>query len=339
MHSTIKDVASKANVSTATVSLVLHNHKRISQVTRTRVLKAVADLNYRPSRMARGLVLRETKNIGFLLTHDHFLRTEPFYTHIFIGTEFEARDHEYYVLLNTISGDFDKCNSLPRFILERNVDGVIIAGKVPDEIISCMVSYKIPIVFTDYFPDSGTYPAVLIDNMDGGIKATDHLISNNHKRIGFIGGDIKHPSIRDRFQGYKMALEQAGLNFNPDFVVIRETSTTRQSGYHAVSELAAESKNITAIFAANDAMALGAMQYFKERHIRVPDDISLIGFDDITGDMYTDPPLTSISVPKIDLGAEAMRIMIDMLKKKVKSQKKVLVPVKLIKRQSVADIN
>ena len=129
MHSTIKDVASKANVSTATVSLVLHNHKRISQVTRSRVLKAVADLNYRPSRMARSLVLRETKNIGFLLTHDHFLRTEPFYTHIFIGTEFEARDHEYYVLLNTISGDFDKCNSLPRFILERNVDGVIIAGK------------------------------------------------------------------------------------------------------------------------------------------------------------------------------------------------------------------
>jgi LacI family transcriptional regulator len=335
MPSTIKDVARKANVSTATVSLVLHNHKRISQNTRKKVLKAVTDLNYRPSRMARGLVLKETKNIGFLLTDDHFLRTEPFYTHIFLGTEFEARDHEYYILLNTIPRDFDECNSLPRFVLERNVDGVIIAGKVPNEIILCLQSYQIPIVFIDYYSDMGEYSAVLIDNLDGGIKATDHLIENNHTEIGFIGGDIKHPSIRDRFHGYKIALEKAGLDFNPKYVITRESSTTRESGYHAVSELFAGNKKITALFAANDAMAIGAMQYLKEHRIKVPEDISIIGFDDVNADMYTDPPLSSIRVPKVDLGTEAMRIIIDILKHKIRKSKKVLVPVELIKRQSV----
>jgi LacI family transcriptional regulator len=335
MPSTIKDVARKANVSTATVSLVLHDHKRISQNTRNKVLKAISELNYTPSRVARGLVLKETKNIGFILTNDHFLRTEPFYTHIFLGTEFEARDYEYYVLLSTIPEDFDKCKHLPRFVLEKNIDGVIIAGKVPNEIFSCLESFNIPFVFSDYYPATGEYSAVLIDNVDGGKKATEYLIANNHKNIGFIGGDMNHPSIHDRFQGYKFALEKAGIEYNAANVITRETSTTRQSGYHAASELAAQDKNITAIFAANDAMAIGALQYYNEKNLMVPDDISLVGFDDLTTDLFTDPPLSSIRVPKIDLGAEATRILIDMLKRKVTSAKKVLVPVELIERKSV----
>ena len=126
MMATIKDVARRANVSTATVSLVLHNNKRITDFTRRRVLKAVQDLDYHPSRVARGLVLRKTNNIGFILTDDHFLKTEPFYTHIFLGTEFEARGHKYYVLLNTIQSEFNEQNCLPRFVKERNVDGIII---------------------------------------------------------------------------------------------------------------------------------------------------------------------------------------------------------------------
>jgi LacI family transcriptional regulator len=339
MPSTIKDVAKKAKVSIATVSLVLHNNQRISTGTRRKVLKAVSDLNYRPSRIARGLVLRETKNIGFLLTHDHFLRTEPFYTHIFLGSEFEARDNEYYILLNAVPTSFAQHDSLPRFVLERNVDGIIIAGKIPQEIIDCLELYNLPFVFVDYYPQEGEYSAALIDNVDGAMQATQYLVECGHRAIGFIGGDLAHPSIRDRLQGYRMVLDKAQIIFKAKNVFTTESATTRESGYHATKELLGKNKNITAIFACNDAMAIGAMQFLKEYGYQIPRDISLIGFDDVTADLYTDPPLSTIRVPKVDLGAEAMRLLLEILNKKVKTPKKVLVPVELIKRKSVATIS
>ena len=175
---TIKDIAKKANVSIATVSLVIHDHKRISPETKKIVWDAIKKLNYHPSRSARGLVSRKTGNIGFILTDDHFLRTEPFYTRIFLGSEFEARENEYYLLLTTIDTEKIGKKALPRFILERNVDGVIVAGKVPQTFIYNMNNIEIPLVFIDYIPKKFQkhYSAVLIDNYNGGLLATKHLI-------------------------------------------------------------------------------------------------------------------------------------------------------------------
>ena len=337
MTITIKDVAKKANVSIATVSLALHDNVRISPGTKKKVMKVVDDLNYRPSRIARGLVLQQTQNIGFLLTNDHFLRSEPFYTHIFLGSEFEARDHNFYVLLNTIPDKFKECDRLPRFILEKNVDGVIIAGKVPAEIVTCLEVDKIPMVFVDYYPPSGEYSAVLIDNVQGGEKATEHLIQQGHRKIGFIGGDMVHPSIRDRFQGYKIALDKFKIPFNMNYVVTRESNTDRKCGYHAVEILLEKNNSLTAIFACNDAMALGAMQYIKETGKRIPKDISVIGFDDVAEDWSSDPPLSSVRVPKVEMGIESVRLLMDYLSSK--RPKKVLIPVELISRNSFLNIN
>jgi len=298
MPLTIKDVAKKARVSTATVSLVLQNNERISAATRQRVLRVVKKLDFRPSRIARGLVMQQTHNIGFVLTDDHFLRTEPFYTHIFLGSEFEARDHEYYVLLHTISHDFDKHKDLPRFIKEHDVDGVIVAGKVPQEIIDYIEQNKLPIVFVDYCPPKGDYSAVLIDNIKGGMEATDYLIDHGHHKIGFIGGDLQHPSIQDRYQGYKQAIEQKKVNFNNKYVITSEANTTRETGYNAARSLLSHQSQITAIFSCNDAMAIGAMQYIEDQGLRIPEDISIIGFDNVDAAVYTDPPLTTMHVPK-----------------------------------------
>jgi LacI family transcriptional regulator len=281
--------------------------------------------------------MRQTQNIGFLLTDNHFLRTEPFYTHIFLGSEFEARDHNYYVLLNTIPHKFKECDHLPRFILEKNIDGVLIAGKVPSEIITCVEDYKIPVVFIDFYPSFGDYSAVLIDNVQGGEKATEHLITYGHKNIGFLGGDMVHPSIRDRFQGYKNALNKFKLPFKSNYVVTRESDTDRRCGYHGAEILLKSNKNITAIFACNDAMALGAMQYIRKMGKKIPDDISLIGFDDVLEDLNSEPPLTSIRVPKVDMGIEGVRLLIEYIS--AKRPKKVLVPVDLISRDSVLKIN
>ncbi len=335
MSLTIKDVAKKANVSIATVSLVLQNNQRISPATRKRVLRVVDKFNYRPSRMARGLVMQQSHNIGFILTDDHFLRTEPFYTHIFLGCEFESHVYEYYILLHTIPRNYEKSKDLPRFIQEHNVDGVIIAGKVPAEIINSIEQNKLPVVFVDYCPPKGDYSAVLIDNIKGGIEATDYLIDHGHQKIAFIGGDLQHPSIQGRFQGYKQAIEQKKVSFNPKYVITSEADTTRDTGYNAARSLLSHGSQITAIFSCNDAMAIGAMQYIEDQGLRVPEDISIIGFDNVDAAVYTDPPLTTLNVPKEELGIEAMRLMVDILKKRVKSTKKVLVPVEIIRRESV----
>jgi len=335
LNVTIKDVAKKAEVSIATVSLVVHDNPRISTVTKKKVLKAIKALNYYPSRSARDLVSKKTGNIGFILTDDHFLRTEPFYTRIFLGTEFEARDGKYYILLTTVKSDFSDSDPLPRFILDKSVDGLIVAGKVPQNLIDRICGLKLPIVFVDFATNNDCYPLVLIDNVQGGIQATDHLLQLGHKNVGFIAGDIEHPSLYERFNGYKQALERAGIPINNNLVSIDAKYPDRQNGYDSARKLFENNKEITAVFACNDAMAIGVMHYLKDNGKKIPDDVSIIGFDDVEADLLLDPPLTTMRVPKIELGAEALRAMIDQLKmKNGGSNKKILVPVELIVRNS-----
>lgn len=337
MPSTIKDVAKKAGVSIATVSLVLHDNKRISPATRKKVKNAITKLNYHPTRSARGLVSRTSGNIGFILTEDHFSRSEPFYTKIFLGTEFQARENEYYILLTTIPSKNGSTTYIPRFVLEKNVDGIVLAGKVPQNFVDKLINFNIPLVFVDYLPSEGKFPAVMIDNFDGGYRATNHLIQCKHTKIAFIAGDINHPSISERYKGYKAALENAQIPVDNKRVVIDEAYPSRESGYNALKKLTNCTEDFSAIFACNDAMAIGALQYLKEHGIRVPQDISIIGFDDVEADLSIDPPLTTMAVPKVDMGIEAIKLMLDILYKKSTIPRKVLMPVKLIIRKSTCN--
>jgi len=331
---TIKDVAKKANVSIATVSLVIHDHKRISKETKLKVLDAIEELNYYPSRSARGLVSKKTGNVGFILTNDHFLRTEPFYTNIFIGTEFGARENELYVLLNTVDSNYKENDPLPRFILERNIDGIIIAGKVPNVLIEKLCSFKLPVVFIDfqYFKDN--CPTVVVDNALGGRMAVNHLIELGHKNIAFVGGDIQHPSISDRFKGFYSAMEGANIDVNKDFIDTEEDYPAASNGFNAAKRLFEKNKNITAVFACNDAMAMGVIQYLKEKGKRIPEDISIIGFDDVIPTNSTGFSLSTIRIPKMEMGVEAMRLMSALLRGDTKINKKITVPVELIVRSS-----
>ena len=338
MSTTIKDVALKAGVSIATVSLVINDNKRISSETKKKVLRIIKQLDYHPSKSARDLASQKTGNIGFILTDDHFLRTEPFYTRIFLGTEFEARDSNYYILLATVLSNFNNKDSLPRFVLEHSVDGVIIAGKVPNFLIAKLVEYNIPLVFVDYKPEDQNFPVVLIDNIQGGVLATEHLLNYGHEHIGFIGGDILHPSIRDRLTGYNRALDSAGIKQNQKLVHVSSTYPDRQNGYDAAKELFTKNKNISAIFACNDAMAIGAMHFLKDNGYKIPGDVSVIGFDDVEADLLLNPTLSTIRVPKFDLGSEALRLIKQSLVDPKVKTKIVLVPVELIVRESTKNI-
>lgn len=336
MKSTIKDVAKKADVSIATVSFVINDSKHVSAETKKRVLKAIKSLNYHPSKSAVSLVSGKTGNIGFILTDDHFLRTEPFYTRIFLGTEFEARSEGYYILLTSISPDFNEYDSLPRFILNKSVDGIIIAGKISQNLIERLATYNLPTVFIDYIPPTNSHPLVLIDNLQGAILATTHLINLGHKNIAFIGGDINHPSLLDRLNGYKQALVNANISVKNNLIVTDTKYPDRQNGFNSAKKLFSKNKNVTAIFAGNDAMAIGVLHYLKDNGHKVPEDVSLIGFDDVEADLMLNPPLTTIRVPKIEMGIEALKLLANTLRNKKTLSKKILVPVELIVRESTS---
>ncbi len=333
MTATIKDVAKKVGVSVSTVSLVINNKPGVTEATRQKILKAIKELNYHPHHLARGLASKRKGNIGFILTNYHFSRAEPFYTKIFLGSELEARNHNYYILLTTVENKFSK-KDVPRFLLERNVDGVILAGKIPNGLIDYLNRFDLPVIFIDYVPPHGKYLAILMDNVDGAMQAVKHLIKKGHRKIVFIGGDINHPSINSRLKGYKLELEKHNIPVSEELIFTDAPDTTSQYGYELTCKLLDKKIPFTAIFAANDAMAFGCMKCLREKHIRVPDQVALVGFDDVEIASQMEPKLTTIRVNKEDMGALAVKTMVDIINSNRMLQGKFLVPVELIVRDS-----
>lgn len=336
MAPTIKDVAKKAGVALSTASLVLNDRPNVNPVTKERVLQAIRELNYHPRRHARALASQKTGNIGFILTEDHFSRAEPFYTKIFLGTEFESRKYNYYILLTTVPSNFRIETDLPRFLRERNVDGVLFAGRVPAALTEHIRQLELPHVYIDFSPRHEQSNAVMIDNLLGASLAVRHLIELGHRRIAFIGGDISHPSIATRLEGYKQTLLQAQLAIDEDLIESKESYTASEDGYRAAEKLIARHASFTAIFAANDAMAIGAMQCLKKHERQIPAEVSVVGFDDVEAGTHTQPQLTTVRVDKEELGAIASRRLVEMIETKKEFLGKVFTPVELVVRQSTA---
>ena len=331
---TIKDVAKQAGLSLSTVSLVINKSGYVSKETREKVLHVVKDLGYHPSRAAKGLASRTSGNIGFILSENHFSQAEPFYTRIFLGTEFEARHHNFYILLTTVGNQFREQESAPRFLLERNVDGVIIAGKIHEKLVDYIDQLGIPMMLVDYVFPKKRISSVLIDNRKGGHLAVQHLLSIGHREIGFVGGDITHPSIAERFLAYKETLVEHGIAPNQQLIVTTETDTRVNNGVKAIQKMLDHGGKPTAVFAANDAMAIGCMQHVKQRGMKIPDDIAIVGFDDIESSSHVEPRLTTIKVFKEEMGAVAVQRLVDAVKTKSRTIVNTYVPVELISRGS-----
>jgi LacI family transcriptional regulator len=205
--------------------------------------------------------LKTSGNIGFILRDDHFSQAEPFYTRVFLGAEFAARDQNFYVLLATVGRQFSEKKDLPRFLLERNVDGVIIAGKVPPRFIDQVERFGIPIVLIDFEVQRKRYASILIDNKAGAHLAVDHLIACGHRNIAFVGGDIIHPSLAERLEGYREKLEEHHITVQEQLIDVQEPDSRIANGAHAWRVC---SNNLipSAVFAANRAMAMAASSRF-----------------------------------------------------------------------------
>jgi LacI family transcriptional regulator len=336
-RSTLKDVAKQAGVAVSTASLVLNNKGYVSDDVRRNVQLAVQRLEYIPNRSARSLINQATGNIGFIVSEEHFSTVEPFYTKVFLGTEFEARQYDYYILLTTVPNKF-RPSHLPRFIVERNVDGIILAGRIGEAYADAVVAEGLPAVVVDFEFKKNHLPAVNIDNVMGIRLAVEHLFGLGHREIAFVGGDMAHPSIRGRLEGYLSEQDTLGLKRSDALISTLEPGTGAEDGYRAAAKLIDSAAKFTAIVACNDATAIGAMRALQERGLNIPEDISIVGFDDIELCDHVQPTLTSINVPKEELGAAALRILSRAIKEGNQTTSTVLVQPTLVPRESTSSL-
>lgn len=308
MNITIKDIAKIANVSYATVSRALNGHKDVSQETREKILKICEQIGYSPNAIARGLVTKSTNTIGLLVPDI----TSPFYPEVALGVEDEARKHGYNIFLCNSNWEMSRTETYFRLLLERRVDGIIIAP-VSDETIKLAKRYndRLPIVFVSSDPKEKSFNYVTVDNLKGGFIATEYLIKLGHRKIAFIGGNASTSSYSDRLEGYKKAFMQYKLDI--DYNMIRSGSFTKDCGYEITKQFIKEGILPTAIVCASDVVALGVIEAAEECNLQIPKDISLMGYDDISYASLPKIRLTTVFQPKYELGKAAVDILIQKL--------------------------
>lgn len=304
MRTTIKDVARAANVSPSTVSLVLNNRPvTISPETRKRVLRAAQEMNYRPNQIAVALATRKTNTIG-LIVPDF---SNMFHTAYCEQIEYFAEKNNYSTIIRIAqNGIRDTVRFLYDFE-DRGVDGVILTKSNfadPADTAACMQTLRemhIPIMLTDRVPQALTAGAVLTNDYLGGCLAVQHLIDLGHRRIGCITGPNYYESTRCRIQGYRDTLDAAGIPYDPSLIL--EGDWQMGSGMQTLPYLLG--KQVTGIFAFNDMMAYGIYKQARNYNLKIPSDISVVGFDDIAFSELINPPLTTLEYP-ISRMAEAV---------------------------------
>ena len=305
---TLEMVAEAAGVSPSTVSRILNGTAKVSADKKKAVDKAIAKLGFHPNPVARGLAGGRTLSIGVVTQ----AIDSPFYGEGLRGIEDELGAAGYIPLF--VSGhwnaaDEQKCIDV---LLSRRVDGVIMfTGRLADRAL-VNVAKQIPIVVTGRKLAAPQMFNVNFDNVEGARLATRHLIDLGHRRIAHISGDMAHADAVERQDGYRKALAEAGLDFDPALIVPGDFHEA--SGLMAVNRLIEVQQDFTAIFAANDQMAYGAALGLYRKNLRVPDDISLVGFDDLPGSQYAIPPLSTVRQPVYELGRLSSVAMLDMLR-------------------------
>lgn len=299
------DVAKEAGVSRTTVSLVLNNVANISinDATRKRVFEAAEKLNYHPNATGRKLVTGKSSTIGLVLRQStDQVFADAFLMRVMVGIEQAVAPHGFHVLLKPI--DPSHPDSYSQLINENHVDGIILSGPRQDD--KDILRYRsdgFPVMMMGQLADSGI-PFVDVNAVDGAASATRHLIDLGHRRIAMItNAPLEYTSAQQRRQGFLQALEQA--NLSPDEHLIQQGAFTPASGYQAMTDLLKASELPTAVFIASDVVAVGAMRAIKKAGLRIPQDIALVGFDDIPMAAYFDPPLTTIRLPAYELGWHA----------------------------------
>lgn len=325
-------------MSTATVSFVLNKNpnERFSDAVRERVLGAARALNYSPSAAAAGLPRKSMKNIGMIFFEGDEPMTNSFYSFVVQGAVKEAVERHYNLLFSYVSPRYRGFEDLPKMVRENNADGVLFMRRAEPSMVRDITAFEISVVLVDTFPRVGGVNAFQIDNLRGGSIAAEHLLSLGHREIAMLLPSETAPSIEQRLQGFRLALERAGRRFIRAENTIETQELTYYAAHAAISKFLRRKTPLTALFCANDEMAAGALRAAHEAGVRVPDDLSLIGFDDIAMSSLIEPPLTTIGVDKEKMGRRAMARLIELVEGSDQRPNVELGPVELVVRGTTA---
>jgi LacI family transcriptional regulator len=330
MKVTIYNIAKEAGVSIATVSKVINNTGRISEKTRKKVQEVIKELDYHPNVMATALMGKKTKTIGLLIPD----LANPFFSELARNIEDSAHELGYNIIICSTDYSPEKESKYITLLKQKQVDGFILASGFEDLIkVEELIKEEIPVVIVAR--DFPMFPvnAVAIDDFMGGYEATSFLIKLGHKKIGIIARDIW--SNRERVRGYKQALEDN--NLKAMFLVYAQ-ETTILWGKKITNVYLKGDQIPTAIFTCNDLLTIGAIQAAKENGLTVPNDLSVVGFDDTMIATVVDPPLTTIAQPIVLMGKEVMSLIVGIIEGEKKDKIRVTLMPNLIERKSTAGV-
>ncbi|GIA40654.1 Ribose operon repressor [Vibrio cholerae] len=332
---TMKDIARLAGVSTSTVSHVINKSRFVSDEIAERVNNAAQQLNYAPSALARSLKMNRTKTIGMLVTTS----TNPFFGEVVKGVERSCYHQGYNLILCNTEGDNQRMKASINILLQKRVDGLLLmCSTLEGERLDVFDRYPdIPIVVMDWGPILFASDKIQDNSLQGGYMAAKHLIECGHKEIGCITGPLIRHQAQMRYEGYKRALAEAGIAINPDWIV--ESDFECEGGYQAFEKLYQRGKLPSALFVSNDMMAMGVIQAASQRGLRVPDDLSLIGYDDVHIAKFMTPALTTIHQPKYRLGKAAIDTLLYRLENPDTTAQVVQLEPTLVVRSSVCSLN
>jgi DNA-binding LacI/PurR family transcriptional regulator len=304
----IKDIARAAQVSHSTVSRALRNSSLVNPDTRALIQRIAEEKGYTVSAVARSLATSKTGTIGVVVT----TIADPFAGEVVSGVEEFALSRHYAVLLAAGHGDPERELLAVHTLQERRVDGILVmASRIGALYLQMLSKLRAPIVLINSHHPGEFVHSVRIDDAGGARMATRHLADLGHRRIGYIGDKFGFQSDMERFRGYREILEEAGFGFEPELVA--HGDGTPSSGMAAARRLLGRADPPTAIFCYNDRQAIGAMRAIRDCGLRVPSDLSLVGFDDLFLSSFTDPPLTTIRQPKREMGFLAGEILLQLL--------------------------
>lgn len=326
---TIKDIAKKVGVSPSVVSRALNNKYGVKAETRERIVRTAKEMGYRPNILAQGLVTRKTNTIGVVMADI----SEPFFSQLIKGMNLVADETGYTLIYYNSYESLVERSALEHMIKSQRVDGLIIVGSriKEDEYLSGR-TWEVPLVLVERRLTAPGLNCVWVDSITGAYKATRYLIDQGHRRIAHICGTLGFQVALDRLEGYKRALADTGLPYAEELVA--SGHFVWQDGYTATKEVLKQTPRCTAVFAGNDTMAYGALQAIAESGLEVPRDIAVVGFDDLEFSLLTNPPLTTVRQPRMEMGKKAVSILVSILAGKAEEGVKISLTPELIIRRS-----
>ncbi len=332
----IKDIAREASVAISTVSNVINDTRFVSEKTRIKVLEAIDKLDYRPNIIARGLRIKSTRAIGVILPDI----SSSFFSQVINGVEEIARERNYTMIIGCTQFDGREEIKIANRLIDSFIDGLLFfSGFDNHDFIKMINDKNIPVVAIDKELNDEDIPTVVIDNAAAMEKCVDYLCSYNHKKICYVSfpGD-RQTTIMQRYEGYISGLKKNKITFDPDLVLGNERMWLNEtvSSYILVKEFLKKGKLPTAFLAAADVFAYGVLRALHEEGIKVPDDVSVMGFDNILFSQFTRPLLTTLKQQKKLMGNIGMNLLADIIEKKEIQQKIIKVPTSIVERESVS---